>query len=78
MREELNVNDLNQVVGGKVYINTRTRKIGFNNISGVYPLKDGASAYAALELCDSLIGKYATDAEYDQACFNALKAQGFI
>jgi len=78
MREELNMDDLTQVAGGKVYINTRTKKIGFKNISGVYPLQNGASPYEALELCDSLIGKYATDAEYDQACFNALKAKGWI
>ena len=76
MREELKENEVTEVTGGKVYINSRTKKLGFTSISGVYDLK--CSPYDAVELCDSLIGQYPSDAEYDQACFNALKAKGWI
>lgn len=77
MREELNDLEVGKVSGGKVYINGNTKKLAFDTIPGAFAFKN-CTAYQILEACDGLIGKYATNAEYDQACYNLLKSNGWI
>lgn len=78
MREEINDSMVEQVNGGRYYLNGNNKKLVFTTMKGtVFTLK-GCSDYQAMELMDSLIGKYPTQAEYDQACVNELKKNGWI
>ena len=76
MREELNIEEMTGVSGGKYVINGNTKQIAFRENRAVYKLK--CSPYQAMEVCDSYIGKYATEKEYNDACIAALQAKGFI
>ena len=77
MREELNVENLESVNGGRYVINGNTHQVAFRDAKQVFKLKN-CSDYQAMELMDSFIGKYSTEVEYDNACINALKAKGWI
>ncbi len=76
MREELNEEALDMVNGGRYVINAKMMKIAFRDAKKTYNLK--CSQYEAMALCDSLIGSYASEEEYDNACIKALKAKGWI
>jgi len=77
MREELKDLEVEKVNGGKVYVNGNTKKMAFDTIPGAFAFKN-CTAYDILALCDAEIGKHATNAEYDQACYNLLKSKGWI
>lgn len=77
MKNELNMDQLNEVLGGNAYINANTMKMAFDTIDGVFKLTN-CTADQAAALCKSFIGKCATVEEYDQACYNALKSKGWI
>lgn len=74
---ELNDEELDQVSGGTVYISAGYKQIAFSNLGTVYNLKN-CTPQQARDFCESMIGKYATDAEYDAACEAALKEMGWI
>lgn len=76
MREELNIEELTGVSGGKYVINGNTNQIAFRENRVVYKLK--GSPYRAMELCDSLIGVYPTEKEYNDACIALLKQNDII
>lgn len=76
MRKELKDGSLETVNGGKVYVNGNTHKLAFDTIPGAFEFS--CSPYDVLEVCDAEIGKHATNAEYDQACYNILKSKGWI
>lgn len=77
MREELNLNDMESVTGGRVVINGNTHQIAFRDARRVFKLKN-CSDYEALAACDSLVGKYSTEEEYDNACIALLQSKGWI
>lgn len=76
MREEIKGLELEQVSGGRYFINTERKLVVFQNVEGVFKLK--VKPYLAMEVMDSLIGKFETEAEYDQACVEALTNLGMI
>lgn len=76
MRQELNMEEMIGVSGGKYVINGNLNKIAFRENKVVYKLK--CSPYQAMEVCDSFIGQYATEEEYNNACIAALRAKGWI
>lgn len=77
MREQLNeMADLNQVTGGRYHLNKSKKLLFFDNVSGVFEVK--GSVYTAQELMDSLVGRYSTEAEYDNACVELLRSHGII
>lgn len=78
MREELDFESLDNVSGGRYVINGNTHQIAFRDARQVFKLKPNADEYEVMRLCDKLIGKYKTEAEYDNACISALKTQGWI
>ena len=77
MIKELNINELDSVVGGQYVINGNTRQVAFRDAKKVFSLKN-CSDYQAMELMESLIGKYNTEEEYDNACIAALQSRGWI
>lgn len=76
MREELKDEALESVNGGRYVINAKMMKIAFRDAKKTYNLK--CSQYDAMALCDSLIGSYASEAEYDEKCISELKKRGWI
>lgn len=76
MRQEMNDQEAIQVNGGRYHLNKSNKKLYFDNISGVFTVK--GSVYTAQELMDGLVGHYKTEAEYDAACVDILKANGLI
>lgn len=74
---ELNDEELDQVSGGKAYINANNNKLVFSTTGSVYTFKN-ATFGQVRDLCESFIGKCATEADYDAACVAALKAKGWI
>lgn len=77
MRREIVENELTQVAGGRYWINANTERVAWDNIEGSYQLQN-CSVYDAEEAMDGLIGKYRTQAEYDQACYELLDSKGWI
>lgn len=76
MREELNMEEMTSVSGGRYIINGNTKQVHFRDVNRTYNLK--CSPYEAMEAMDALIGKYATEAEYDKACIKMLLSKGWI
>lgn len=76
MRQELNTEELDLVAGGKAYINANNNKIVFSSTQAVYQFN--CDYRKVRDLCEDLIGKYATEAEFDAACVSALQANGWI
>ena len=74
--KELTDLELENVAGGRYYINVNTGALVFTSTNQVYNLK--CSAYQAMEVMDSLVGVYGTEAEYDQACVDLLTSNGWI
>lgn len=77
MRQELNEFELNDVTGGRYYVNGNTKKVAWDTIPGAFKLKN-CSVYQAMELMDSFRGTCSSQAEYDKKCYDALYAQGWI
>ena len=77
MREELNVEAMESVAGGKYIVNGNTNQVAFKELKQVYNLKN-CTVYDAMKAMDSLIGKYDSEEEYDQACIDLLKSKGWI
>ena len=78
MRKELNAESLENVNGGRYIINGNTHQIAFRDAKHVYKISANVTDYQVMELCDSFIGKYSTEVEYDNACIAALKSKGWI
>ena len=78
MREELNNENLETVSGGRYIINGNTHQVAFRDVRQVFNLTDSCDEYEAMRLMDSFIGVYPTEAEYDNACINALRERGWI
>lgn len=78
MRQELNNENLENVSGGRYVINGNTHQIAFRDAKRVFKLAAAADEYEVMRLCDSFIGQYGSEQEYDQACINALSAKGWI
>ncbi|MBR3739584.1 MAG: hypothetical protein IKN04_03885 [Clostridia bacterium] len=76
MRQEIKDLELEQVTGGRYFINKDKKIVVFQNVAGVFQLKCKPSE--AMDAMDELIGKYKTEAEYDQACVNLLQSKGWI
>lgn len=74
---ELDDEMLDQVAGGAAKINANTGVVGFTSTNAIYTYKN-CTGKDVRNLCEDLIGKYATEAEYDAACVAALKAKGWI
>ncbi len=78
MREELNFDDMDMVTGGRYIINGNQHKIAFRDVQRVFKLSPDCNDYEVMAACDSLIGKYATEQEYDNACIALLQSKGWI
>lgn len=76
MRKEINSSDLQKVAGGRYFINTDKKLVVFQHVDGVFNLKCKPSQ--AMDAMDDLIGKYATEEEYDEACVEMLRNNGWI
>jgi len=76
MRTELDDLELTAVSGGRYFVNTTNGKLCFDSRKEIFHIT--GSCYAAMELMDSLIGKYATNEEYDAACVALLQSRGMI
>ena len=74
---ELSDEELDHVAGGKVYINANNNKMVFSTTGTVYTFQN-CTYRQVRDVCEDLIGKYATEAEFDAACVAALKAKGWI
>lgn len=77
MREEINVEKLEGVSGGRYVLNGNLHRVYFREARLLFQLKN-CTDYQAMELMDSFIGKANTEQEYDNMCIEALKAQGWI
>ena len=79
MKQELNEQDLQQVIGGTVLLNTSKMKIGFSVIGGGYRLKN-CEDYQVMGLVSQLYGQYKTqgDQAYETAVKQALEERGWI
>ena len=78
MHEELNMEKLASVTGGRYVINGNTHQVAFRDARKIFNLTESCDEYDAMKLMDSLIGKYATEEEYDNACIEALREKGWI
>lgn len=74
---ELNDEALDQIAGGTAIINANAGVVCFSTTQAVYKYKN-CTGRQVRNLCEDLIGKYATEAEFDAACVSALKAKGWI
>ena len=77
MRNMIDDNELEQVSGGRYWISTQKKRVCWDNVPGVYNLKN-CTVYQAQQAMDELVGKYHTQAEYDQACYNLLSSKCWI
>ena len=79
MKQEINEQDLEQVVGGTVYVNGSKMTIKFTVLGAGYRLKN-CEDYEVMGLVSQLYGQYKTqgDQAYETAVKNALRAKGWI
>lgn len=77
MKRIIDDNDLELVAGGRYYLNRNNNKLCFENVKEIYQLQN-CTPYQAMDLMDSLIGKYDNQAQYDAACAAALKSKGWV
>ena len=75
MRVEIGDIELTNVNGGSYHI-YNNHAIRFDNVKGVYMLK--VDDYTAMAAMDNLIGRFDTVEEYDNACFEMLKNNGWL
>ena len=78
MRKELNSDSLVSVNGGRYVINGNKHQIAFRDAKQVFKISESVSDYDVMKVCDSFIGVYSTEEEYDNACINELKSRGWI
>lgn len=78
MRKEIDEKTASGVAGGRYYINGNNHKLIFTSFPDDIFVFKNCSDYEAMEVMDSLIGKYSSQKEYDQACIDALKSRGWI
>lgn len=69
--------ELDQIAGGTAYICGNSSRIGFSTIDTIYTYKN-CTYQEIRNLCESFIGKYATEEEFDAACVAALQEKGWI
>ncbi len=79
MRQELNENALEQVVGGTVRLNTTRMRIGFTVLNKSFNLKN-CEDYEAMGLVSQLYGQYknAGDKAFEEATMAAFQSRGWI
>ena len=80
MRQELNENALDDVVGGTVKISESRKQIKFTEISGSKAYKFNCTFSEATILAAQIYGQYAgkSAAEYEEACKAAFEERGWI
>lgn len=78
MRKELSPENLQSVNGGRYIINGNTHQIAFRDAKHVYNLSDECDDYEVMRVCDSFIGQFSTEEEYDNACIAELRSRGWI
>lgn len=80
MRQEINENDLNEVVGGTVKISESRGQIKFTEIYGSTAFNLKCSFSEATVLAAQMYAQYAgkSAAEYETACKAAFEANGWI
>ncbi|MBQ2956282.1 MAG: hypothetical protein IJE08_07460 [Clostridia bacterium] len=74
---ELNDDELDCVSGGTALISANTNRVAFSTTREIFSFKN-CTYRQVRDLCESLIGEYPTEAEYDAACKAALKEKGWI
>lgn len=79
MRQELNDNEMNNVVGGTVIISYDYMKIGFDTLKEMYDLKN-CTYFEATAFRDELIinHKQMTNQAFDEYCKAQFQAKGWI
>ena len=79
MRQQLDDNAMEQVVGGTVRLNTTRMRIGFTVLHQSYDLKN-CEDYEAMGLLSQVYGQYKTqgDLAFEEATIAALRAKGWI
>ena len=78
MREELSMEKVGTVTGGRYVINGNTHQVAFRDVRKIFNLTGSCDEYDAMKLMDSFIGQFATEEEYDNACIEALRERGWI
>ena len=78
MREEINMENLEGVSGGRYIINANRHQIAFRDAKQVFKLSADCDEYDLMRVLDSYIGKFATEKEYDEACIADIRARGWI
>lgn len=76
MKKALNDLDVTAVSGGRYFVNTTNKKLVFDSRNEIFRIK--GNCYQAMEAMDSLIGKYATNEEYDAACVDLLNEMNML
>ena len=79
MREQINENELESVVGGTVIVSGDKMKVGFTTLGEKYNLKN-TTFEQTMALIYSMYGQYNdhTGVSFDTAVRDALKAKGWI
>lgn len=79
MRQEINMEDMEMVNGGVVYLSKDFMKVGFSTLRETYALKN-CSYFEALALVDSVYDQHKLEgnAAVDAATKAALQAHGWI
>ena len=77
MREQLSDQSSEIVSGGKYQLNGNNGKLLFYNDNRVFQLKN-CDVYEAIAYLNSMMGQFATDAEYDAACIAGLESKGWV
>jgi len=79
MRLELNSEELDQVVGGTVYINGNKMKMKLSHLNEIYNLQ-GCEDYEAMMLATQLYAQYkaAGDRAFETAVKEAFQDKGWI
>ena len=77
MKKELDEKFLNNIAGGTAYVDVDGGRVAWDNVKGVYKLKN-CTPYEAAAAMAALRGVYPTEKEYDEACYQLLKDKGWI
>lgn len=79
MKEQINENELENVVGGTVVVSGDKMKVGFTTLGEKYNLKN-CTFQEAMSVIYGMYGQYTdhTGVSFDTAVRDALKAKGWI
>jgi len=79
MKQELNDQDLEQVVGGTVYVNTSKMRVSFTTLGEGAKLRN-CEDYEVMALTSQLYGQYKSQGNlaYETAVKEAFKEKGWI